>query len=55
MTFSCPAPADKRYAEIAFNASDMTLWALIRRCWLADYNKVRPDMQMNFQGVGSGA
>jgi phosphate transport system substrate-binding protein len=48
-------PAQKVSADITLNASGATFPAPLYQRWFAEYNKVHPDVRVNYQGVGSGA
>ena len=47
----CSAQAD----TITLNASGATFPAPLYGRWFAEYNKLHPDVQINYQSVGSGA
>jgi phosphate transport system substrate-binding protein len=47
----CSVQAD----TITLNASGATFPAPLYNRWFAEYNKLHPDVQINYQGVGSGA
>lgn len=40
---------------VTLNASGATFPAPLYQRWFAEYNKLHPDIQVNYQGVGSGA
>ena len=42
-------------ADTTLNASGATFPAPLYQRWFAEYNKAHPDVQVNYQGVGSGA
>jgi phosphate transport system substrate-binding protein len=42
-------------ADTTLNASGATFPAPLYQRWFAEYNKLHPDVQVNYQGVGSGA
>ena len=47
-------PARNASADVTLNASGATFPAPIYGRWFAEYNKVHPDVRVNYQGVGSG-
>jgi phosphate transport system substrate-binding protein len=42
-------------ADISLTASGATFPAPLYNRWFAEYNKIHPDVKVNYQGVGSGA
>ena len=42
-------------SQVTLNASGATFPAPLYQRWFAEYNKLHPDIQVNYQGVGSGA
>jgi phosphate transport system substrate-binding protein len=42
-------------AQVTLNASGATFPAPLYQRWFAEYNKLHPEVQVNYQGVGSGA
>ena len=42
-------------ADVTLNASGATFPAPLYQLWFAEYNKLHPDVRVNYQGVGSGA
>jgi phosphate transport system substrate-binding protein len=49
------APIQKAGADVTLNASGATFPAPLYQRWFAEYNKLHPDVRVNYQGVGSGA
>jgi phosphate transport system substrate-binding protein len=49
------APFGRAAADVTLNASGATFPAPLYQRWFAEYNKLHPDVQVNYQGVGSGA
>ena len=49
------APVEKVSADVTLNASGATFPAPLYQRWFAEYNKLHPDVRVNYQGVGSGA
>jgi phosphate transport system substrate-binding protein len=49
------APSLAKADTITLNASGATFPAPLYQRWFAEYNKLHPDLQVNYQGVGSGA
>ena len=43
------------HADVSLNASGATFPAPLYNRWFAEYNKIHPDVRVNYQGVGSGA
>ena len=52
LTFS---PIQKAAADVTLNASGATFPAPLYQRWFAEYNKLHPEVRVNYQGVGSGA
>jgi phosphate transport system substrate-binding protein len=49
------SPVVNAGADVTLNASGATFPAPLYNRWFAEYNKLHPDVQVNYQGVGSGA
>lgn len=47
-------PVQRAAADTSLNASGATFPAPLYQRWFAEYNKLHPDVQVNYQGVGSG-
>jgi phosphate transport system substrate-binding protein len=47
-------PVQRAAADTSLNASGATFPALLYGRWIAEYNKLHPDVQINYQSVGSG-
>ena len=47
--------AQKVNGDVTLNASGATFPAPLYQRWFAEYNKLHPDVRVNYQGVGSGA
>lgn len=50
-----PAPGAAPSSQVTLNASGATFPAPLYQRWFAEYNKLHPEVQVNYQGVGSGA
>jgi phosphate transport system substrate-binding protein len=53
--FLAGVPVEQAAAQTTLNASGATFPAPLYQRWFAEYNKLHPDVQVNYQGVGSGA
>jgi phosphate transport system substrate-binding protein len=49
------SPAQQAAADTSLTASGATFPAPLYSRWFAEYNKAHPDVQVNYQGIGSGA
>ena len=50
------SPLDQAHADtVSLTASGATFPAPLYQRWFAEYNKLHPDVQVNYQGVGSGS
>jgi phosphate transport system substrate-binding protein len=54
-SFLAFTPSQTVHADVTLNASGATFPAPLYQRWFAEYNKLHPDVQVNYQGVGSGA
>jgi phosphate transport system substrate-binding protein len=52
--FLTTLPAQNADAQTALNASGATFPRPLYERWFQEYNKIHPDVQVNYQGVGSG-
>jgi phosphate transport system substrate-binding protein len=50
----CAAAPQNAGADTTLNASGATFPAPLYNRWFVEYNKIHPDVQVNYQGVGSG-
>jgi phosphate transport system substrate-binding protein len=49
------APIQNVVGDVTLNASGATFPAPLYQRWFSEYNKLHPDVRVNYQGVGSGA